>query len=129
MGFLGPFGSDHIPVLIVYAYWMVCMVGGGLIGIVLDLLLGRRIPGLWRRTAAVSVLMTPPVTVLVLTDQLILIGGTPSRSWPWLTVGACTAHGGWRPTRSRRCAGDAAPAKSVSSAGSWRRSAGPVRRC
>jgi hypothetical protein len=76
MGFLGPFGSDHIPVVIVYVYWMICMVGGGLIGIGLDDLLSRRLPEVWRRVLVVSLLMAPPVSLLVLTTQLILIGGT-----------------------------------------------------
>ena len=75
MGFLGPFGSDHIPVVTVYVYWMVCMVGGGLIGIALDAVLIRRLTGQWRRVGVVSVLMSPPVALLVIAAQLVLIGG------------------------------------------------------
>lgn len=75
MGFLGPFGSDHIPVVTVYVYWMVCMVGGGLIGIALDAALSRRVTGPWRRVVAVSLLMSPPVALLVIAAQLVLIGG------------------------------------------------------
>jgi MFS family permease len=75
MGFLGPFGADHIPVLTLYAYWMICMVGGGVIGIVLDEVVGRRVAGPWRRVALVSVLMSPPVALLVLATQRVLIGG------------------------------------------------------
>lgn len=76
MGFLGPFGSDHIPVGTVYAYWMICMVGGGLIGIALDAALSRRVTGRWKRVVVVSVVMSPPVALLVLAAQLVLIGGT-----------------------------------------------------
>jgi hypothetical protein len=72
MGFLGPFGSEHIPVVKAYVYWMICMVGGGLIGIIADELLSRRLPGIWRRVAAVSVLITPLVTLLVLTTQYVM---------------------------------------------------------
>lgn len=75
MGFLGPFGSEHAPVVGRYVYWMICMVGGGLIGVVLDELLSRRLAVIWRRVAVVSVLMTPPVTLLVLTTQHLLMGG------------------------------------------------------
>lgn len=75
MGFLGPFGSDHIPVLTVYVYWMICMVGGGLIGIALDAALVQRVTGPWRRVFLVSLLMAPPVALLVITTQLVLIGG------------------------------------------------------
>lgn len=85
MGFLGPFDSEHTPVMTLYGYWMVCIVGGGLIGIGLDALLSRRITGVWRRVLAVSVLMTPPVTLLVLTTQNVLMG-QPFR-WPvWLNL-------------------------------------------
>ena len=31
MGFLGPFASERAPVVQRYVYWMICMVGGGLI--------------------------------------------------------------------------------------------------
>lgn len=75
MGFLGPFGSDHIPVLTVYAYWMVCMIGGGVIGIALDEILSRRVPAPWRRVVVVSLLMSPAVALLVIAAQRLLIGG------------------------------------------------------
>ncbi len=80
MGFLGPFGSDHIPVVKAWVYWMICMVGGGLIGIVADELLSRPLPGTWRRVAAVSVLITPLVTLLVLTTQNLMFG--EPYGWP-----------------------------------------------
>jgi len=75
MGFLGPFGSDQVPIVWRYIYWMICMVGGGLIGFVGDELLRPRIVRPWRRVALVSVLMTPLVTLLVLTTQHLLMGG------------------------------------------------------
>jgi MFS family permease len=74
MGFLGPFGSGHIPVVTAYVYWMICMVGGGLIGVVADELLSAHLPGIWRRVVAVSLLITPLVTLLVLTTQHLLMG-------------------------------------------------------
>lgn len=75
MGFLGPFGSDRIPDRDRYIYWMVCMVGGGLIGIAADGLLIPRIAGTWQRVAVVSVLMTPAVSLLVLAAEHVLLGG------------------------------------------------------
>lgn len=75
MGFLGPFGSDQVPIVGRYIYWMICMVGGGLIGFVADEQLRRHIVGTWRRVAVVSVLVTPPVTLLVLTTEHLLLGG------------------------------------------------------
>lgn len=85
MGFLGPFDSERAPVGQRYVYWMICMVGGGLIGIVADALLSRRVSGPWRRAAAVSVLTTPPVTLLVLVTQNLLV--SQPITWPdyvWL---------------------------------------------
>lgn len=75
MGFLGPFGSDRAPILWRYVYWMICMVGGGLIGFVLDEVMSRRMAVTWRRVAVVSVLMTPPVALLVATTEHLLMGG------------------------------------------------------
>lgn len=75
MGFLGPFGSDRIPVVGRYVYWMICMVGGGLIGIAADELMRPRMVGTWRRVAVVSVLMTPAVSLLVLSTEHLLMGG------------------------------------------------------
>ena len=75
MGFLGPFASERLPFVGRYAYWMICMVGGGLIGVVADDLLRRRMAKTWPRVALVSVLMTPPVSLLVLATEHFLIGG------------------------------------------------------
>lgn len=74
MGFLGPFDSEGTPVAILYGYWMICMVGGGVIGITADALLSRRIVPVWRRVAVVSLVITPPVTLLVLSTQHVLMG-------------------------------------------------------
>ncbi|MGH7028425.1 LytTR family DNA-binding domain-containing protein [Brevundimonas sp.] len=75
MGFLGPFGSDRIPDAERYIYWMICMVGGGLIGIAADELLSRRVTAAWRRVAVVSVFMTPAVSLLVMSTEHLLMGG------------------------------------------------------
>lgn len=74
MGFLGPFGSDQIPPFQRHVYWMICIVGGGLIGIAGDELLIRRIAATWPRVLVVSVVMTPAVTWLVLTTEHLLAG-------------------------------------------------------
>lgn len=74
MGFLGPFGSDQLPALHGYIYWMICIVGGGLIGIAGDEALLRPMPAPWRRTVGVSVVMTPAVSLLVLTTEHLLTG-------------------------------------------------------
>ena len=76
MGFLGPFSSEHMPAGPRHLYWMICMVGGGLIGIVADELMSRRVPGTWARTALVSVVMTPAVTLFVLTTEHLLTGAS-----------------------------------------------------
>ena len=75
MGFLGPFGSDRVPDVDRYIYWMICMVGGGVIGIAADTLLRVRIAETWRRVAIVAVSVTPPVSLLVLTTEHLLLAG------------------------------------------------------
>ncbi|WP_244624561.1 LytTR family DNA-binding domain-containing protein [Sphingomonas sp. So64.6b] len=75
MGFLGPFASERAPIVGRYVYWMICIVGGGLIGVVADVLLSRYMAATWRRVAVVSVLMTPAVSLLVMTTEHYLMGG------------------------------------------------------
>lgn len=80
MGFLGPFSSEHVPIVCRYIYWMICMVGGGLIGIAADEGLSRRIPTPWIRTLVVSVLMTPLVTLHVFWTERWMFSSTSG--WP-----------------------------------------------
>ncbi|MDG2523522.1 LytTR family DNA-binding domain-containing protein [Caulobacter segnis] len=75
MGFLGPFGSNRVPAVERYIYWMICIVGGGVIAVLGDQALGRHLVVTWRRVIIVSALMTPPVALLVLCTEHVLIGG------------------------------------------------------
>lgn len=72
LGFLGPFGAEHMTPVRRYGYWMICVVGSGLIGIGLDGVLARRVPGTWRRVLLVSVLMTPPAVLLVMSAAVVI---------------------------------------------------------
>jgi hypothetical protein len=65
MAILGPFGSSERTLPERLLYWQICMVGGGFIGVAIDELVRRRVRNFWARVAAVSVAMTPFVTVLV----------------------------------------------------------------
>jgi hypothetical protein len=73
MGFLGAFDSERAPAALRYGYWLACIVGGGLIGIIGDELLRRGIPQVWRRIAAASLLMTPAATLWVFAVQCLLM--------------------------------------------------------
>lgn len=85
MGFLGPFGSDQLLPVQRLVYWMICMVGGGLIGIAGDELLGLRMAPSWRRVALVSVLMTPAVSLLVLSTEHLL-ADEPFGLWSYVRL-------------------------------------------
>ncbi|MNS07671.1 LytTr DNA-binding domain protein [compost metagenome] len=74
LGFLGPFDSDSAPPDIRYAYWILCMLGGGLIAIAVDEGFSRGLPVAWKRVAAISTLATPLVALFVLTIQCFLFG-------------------------------------------------------
>jgi hypothetical protein len=86
MGAVGPFGSEHLAPRQAYAYWALCIVGGGLIGILIDGTLGRLAGVFWWRLLVTTVLMTPPTALWVLaTDRLVV--GAPillARYWPLL---------------------------------------------
>lgn len=62
---LAPFDTSKLPLSDRAAYWLESIVGGGLIGVVIDELIGRRLDGFWRRLLVVVTLMTPLVVVLV----------------------------------------------------------------
>lgn len=74
LGFLGPFDSDSAPAPTRYAYWMICILGGGLIGFTADDAFSRRFPVLWKRVAVLSVAATPLLALFVLTTQHLLFG-------------------------------------------------------
>jgi hypothetical protein len=86
MGAVGPYGTDELPPRLGYVYWLICIVGGGLIGIAIDETAGRRAGMFWRRLAVTTLLMTPPTTLLVMAAGWLVAGGTIglSRAWPLL---------------------------------------------
>jgi hypothetical protein len=62
---LGPFGSITASPLTRFLYWPGVIVGGGVIGIAVDEVGGRRFANPWLRWGFDSVVMTPGVCVLV----------------------------------------------------------------
>ena len=89
MAFLGPFGSAERSLPERLEYWLICMIGGGFIGVAVDEVLGRRLANFWARLLAVSALMTPPVTVLVGLVNHWLAGqrlGWRNIAEPWFQV-------------------------------------------
>ncbi|MBL8770686.1 MAG: LytTR family transcriptional regulator [Phenylobacterium sp.] len=89
MAVLGPFGSSERSLPERLVYWQLCMVGGGVIGILIDAQVRRAWPGFWPRLLAVSALMTPLVTGLVALVNHWLVGMrlTPGNiAEPWFQV-------------------------------------------
>ena len=82
LGLLGPFGTAEREVIPRMAYWPIVIVGGGAIGIAIDAWASRRLSGFSLRLAAVSLLMTPPVTGLVFVVSALMLG--PPSSQPHL---------------------------------------------
>jgi DNA-binding LytR/AlgR family response regulator len=80
MAFIGPYGTGGLAATPRAAYWVLSIVGGGVIGIALDETLGRRFRSFWRRVLAVSFAMTPAVALLVIAIGLAFIprGGRPA---------------------------------------------------
>lgn len=80
LGFLGPYRTLDVPPLLRTAYWLLAVIGSGLVGIALDATLGPRISGFWMRVAAVSLAMTPPVTLFIYGLNALLLD-LPRRWW------------------------------------------------
>ena len=83
MGAVGPYGTDILPPAERYLYWLLCIVGGGVIGVMIDETLGRRFSVLWRRVAITSLLMTPLVAAYVVQVRRVMYG-TPAPHPPSL---------------------------------------------
>ncbi|MGZ3378230.1 MAG: LytTR family DNA-binding domain-containing protein [Phenylobacterium sp.] len=78
---LGPFGSISSPTLVRLVYWPGVILGGGVIGIAVDELGGRRFANPWLRWIFSSVVMTPGVCVLVVFASLWAFGASQARHW------------------------------------------------
>lgn len=74
LGFLSPFDSESAPIGMRYAYWIICMLGGGLIAIAVDEGVRRRLSQIYTRVAVTSALSTPLVTLFVVATQHLLFG-------------------------------------------------------
>jgi hypothetical protein len=74
MAMLAPYGTDTMRPGSRWAYWLISIVGGGLIGIGIDEFLGRSIQRLWLRVGVDSLVMTPGVAVLVILDGRLIVG-------------------------------------------------------
>ena len=84
LAIVAPYGSGRMPVPDRFSYWLLCLVGGGLIGIPIDESIGRRLRGPWRRTLATSLLMTPLVTAYVDWMNYLFDDGEPFAHLPIL---------------------------------------------
>lgn len=62
---LGPFDTARLSLAVRGVYWPTVIVGGGVIGIVIDRAVMRRAHGFWPRLIAASLLMTPLVAAFV----------------------------------------------------------------
>jgi hypothetical protein len=80
MAGMGPYRTIDVPDPLRIAYWVVAVTGAGLIGILIDEGVGRRISGFWPRIAAVSLAMTVPVTPFVYALNAFMLD-LPRRPW------------------------------------------------
>jgi hypothetical protein len=80
MAALGPYRTLDVPDRLRTAYWLVAVIGAGLAGIVADRALEPRIRSFWGRIAAVSLLVTVPVTPFIYVLNAFMLG-LPRRPW------------------------------------------------
>jgi hypothetical protein len=77
MGVVGAFGAGALPFFARYLYFFLCVVGGGIIGFAIDDRVALRVKSPWLRVPLASLLMMPPVTLLVLGAGW-LVAGAPA---------------------------------------------------
>jgi hypothetical protein len=109
---VGPFGSITAGAPTRFVYWPGVIVGGGVIGVAVDELAGRRLANPWARWLVDSVVMTPFVSVLVLFASWWAFGPPTTRNFAtllWQVFIISVAVMGVRQLVSRRPA-SAAPA-------------------
>ena len=80
MGVLGPYRTLDVPPLLRTVYWLLATIGSGLVGIAMDAVLGPHIRSFWLRVVAVSLAMTPPVTLYIYALNAWLLD-LPRRWW------------------------------------------------
>lgn len=80
MTVLGPYRTLDVPPLLRTAYWLAAVIGSGLVGIGLDWALRPHIRAFWLRVAAVSLAMTPPVTLFIYALNAAMLD-LPRRWW------------------------------------------------
>jgi hypothetical protein len=81
LALIGPFGTIEAPDGTRFAYWLVNIIGGGLIGIAIDGSLRRIVADNWSRVLLVAVAMTPFVTLLVLGASAFVLGHRHMFTW------------------------------------------------
>ncbi len=72
MAVIGPYQTGELPAGHRLLYWLICILGGGVIGISIERGPGCRWGAGWRRVLATAVAMTLPVTLLVLATGYVL---------------------------------------------------------
>ena len=80
MGALGPYRTLDVPPLLRSAYWLLAVIGCGLVGILVDHLVGPRIRAFWGRVVAVALVTTPPVTLFIYALNAVMLD-LPRRWW------------------------------------------------
>lgn len=77
---LGPYRTLDTPTPLRTAYWLIAVIACGLFGAGVEALLGTKIRAFWPRVAAVSLIMTPPVTLFIYALNALMLD-LPRRPW------------------------------------------------
>lgn len=76
----GPYRTLDFPLPLRTAYWLLAVIGSGLVGIAIDEALGSRVRRFWVRVAAAALAMTPPVTLYIYALNAVMLD-LPRRWW------------------------------------------------
>ena len=80
MSELGPYRTLDVPTPLRTAYWLIAVIGSGLMGILIDSTLGLRVRRFWPRVVVVALVITPPVTLFIYALNAVMLD-LPRRWW------------------------------------------------
>jgi hypothetical protein len=73
LAIVGAYGTVQEPIAARFAFWILNMLGSGILGVTVDGQLRNRIPNDWIRALLTSAIVTPPIALIVLGSMVAVL--------------------------------------------------------